>query len=151
MDQKNSERKNLAAMIQTKAADSIPKDKIPAIICYRDKDFNMGIVGLGAARISDSYYRPAIIGAQGESETRASARSIEEFSMIEALDELNEQYPGLLKKYGGHWKAAGLTVENNKWDEFVARISEIAERKLAGVPLVPTKKYDMELTPAYAN
>ena len=151
VDQKNSERKNLAAMIQKKAAERISKDNVPFAICCRDKDFNMGIVGLGAARISDSFYRPAVIGAYGETETRASCRSIDEFSMIGALDEINEKYPGLLKKYGGHAKAAGLTVDNDKWDEFVLRLNEIAERVLTGIRLVPTKRYDMELTPAYAD
>ena len=151
VDQKNTERKNLTAFIQAKAADSIPKEHIPSVICCRDKEFNMGIVGLGAARLSDAYYRPAIIGAYGETETRASCRSIEEFSMIEALDEINEKWPHLLKKYGGHWKAAGLTVENGNWDEFVQRINEIADRKLAGVRLTPTRHYDMELTSAYAD
>ena len=151
IDQKNTERKNMTALIQKKADESIAKEKIPAVICFRDKDFNMGIVGLGAARLSDAYYRPAVIGALGETETRASCRSIEEFSMIEALDTINERYPGLLKKYGGHWKAAGLTVENENWDEFVRRINEYAEEKLAGLQLVPTKRYDMELTPAYAD
>lgn len=151
IDLKNTERKNLTALIQKKADESIAKEKIPAVICFRDKDFNIGIVGLGAARLSDAYYRPAVIGAQGETETRASCRSIEEFSMIEALDTINEKYPGLLKKYGGHWKAAGLTVKNENWDEFVTRINEYAEEKLAGMQLVPTKRYDMELTPAYAD
>lgn len=151
VDAKNTERKNLAAMIQKRAGESIAKEKIPSVICFRDKEFNMGIVGLGAARLADSYYRPTIIGAQGENETRASCRSIEEFSMIEALDAINEKYPGLLKKYGGHWKAAGLTVENENWDEFSQRINEYAAEKLAGVRLVPTRYYDMELSPAYAD
>ena len=151
VDQKNTERKNLAAMIQKKADESIAKEKVPSVICFRDKDFNMGIVGLGAARLSDAYYRPAVIGAMGENETRASCRSIDEFSMIEALDEINEKHPGLLKKYGGHWKAAGLTVDNENWDEFAFRINEIAGKKLAGIRLIPTKYYDMELTPAYAD
>ena len=151
VNQKNTERKDLTAQIQKKAAESIQKDHLPYVICCRDSEFNMGIVGLGAARLSDAFYRPAIIGYHGETETRASCRSIEEFSMIEALDEINESYPGLLKKYGGHWKAAGLTVENDNWDELVRRINEIAERKLAGVKLTPTKHYDMELTTAYAD
>lgn len=151
VDQKNTERKDLTALIQKKAADSIQKDKLPAIICCRDKDFNMGIVGLGAARLSDTFYRPTIIGSEGKTETRASCRSIEEFSMIEALDELNASCPGLLKKYGGHWKAAGLTVDNERWDEFVARINEIAEHKLDWMQLTPAKKYDMELTTDYAD
>lgn len=151
VNQKNTERKDLTALIQKKAADSIPKDKVPAVVCCRDKEFNMGIVGLGAARLSDTFYRPTIIGAEGETETRASCRSIEEFSMIEALDEINAAYPGLLKKYGGHWKAAGLTVDNDKWDEFVSRINELAEKKLDWKQLTPAKKYDMELTTAYAD
>ncbi len=151
INSKNEERKDLAGKIQKKAAEGITKENVPAVICCRDKEFNMGIVGLGAARLMDAFYRPAVIGAQGETETRASCRSIEEFSMIEALDEINENDPGLLKKYGGHWKAAGLTVENDRWDEFVERINRIAEKKLAGVTLVPTKRYDMELPISYAD
>ena len=151
INSKNEERKDLAGKIQKKAAEGITKENVPAVICCRDKEFNMGIVGLGAARLMDAFYRPAVIGAQGETETRASCRSIEEFSMIEALDEINESDPGLLKKYGGHWKAAGLTVENDRWDEFVERINRIAEKKLAGVTLVPTKRYDMELPISYAD
>ena len=151
VNRKNTERKDLAAMIQKKAAEGISHSSVPAVICCRDADFNMGIVGLGAARLTDAFYRPAIIGSQGKTETRASCRSIEEFSMIDALDEINEKCPGLLKKYGGHWKAAGLTVDNENWDTLVQQINEIAERKLAGLRLVPTKKYDMELTPAYAD
>ncbi len=151
VDRKNQERKDLAAMIQKKSAEGLTRENVPMVICSRDPGYNMGIVGLGAARLMDSFYRPAIIGAQGETETRASCRSIDEFSIIEALDEINEKFPGLLKKYGGHWKAAGLTVENDKWDEFTKRINESAERKLAGIRLIPTKNYDMELTPAYAD
>ena len=151
INRKNEERRELAALIQKKAAEGITRENVPAVICCRDTSFNMGIVGLGAARLSEAFYRPAVIGAQGDTETRASCRSIDEFSMIEALDELNEKYPGLLKKYGGHRKAAGLTVSNEDWDEFTARIGEIAEQKLAGVQLVPTKRYDMELSPAYAD
>ena len=151
VNKKNEDRRELAAMIQKKAAEGLSRENVPSIICSRDPEFNMGIVGLGAARLTEAFYRPAIIGAQGETETRASCRSIDEFSMIEALDELNESCPGLLKKYGGHWKAAGLTVSNEDWDEFTARITEIADRKLAGIQLVPTKRYDMELTTAYAD
>lgn len=151
VDRKNTERKDLAALIQKKAGADIPKDKVPYVICARDETFNMGVVGLGAARLADAFYRPAVIGAKGETETRASCRSIEEFSIIEALDTLNEQDPDLFKKYGGHWKAAGLTVENDRWDEFVSRINALAEEKLGGLELVPTKKYDMELSLAYAD
>lgn len=151
VNRKNEERRDLAALIQKKAAEGLTKENVPAVICSREPDFNMGIVGLGAARLTESFYRPTVIGAQGDKETRASCRSIDEFSMIEALDELNTKFPGLLKKYGGHRKAAGLTVSNEDWDEFVARINEIAERELSGIRLVPTKKYDMELPTAYAD
>lgn len=151
INEKNTERKNLAQDIQKKAAEEVSPDNVPAIICCRDASFNMGVVGLGAARLSEQFYRPTVIGSMGETETRASCRSIDEFSMIEALDELNEANPGLMKKYGGHWKAAGLTVENDKWDEFVTCLSAIAEEKLKGLTLTPMKKYDMELPIDYVS
>ena len=73
-------------------------------------DFNPGVVGLAAARLVDTYYRPAIVGQTDGEFTRASCRSIPEFHITHALDECTD----LLVRHGGHAVAAGFTVRNRE-------------------------------------
>jgi len=106
-----------------------------------DKEFNKGIVGLVAARLVETYYRPAIVGQQEEEFTRASCRSIPEFHITHALDECAE----LLVHHGGHAMAAGFTVRNRDLPELEMRIKEIAARQLADLDLKPVLRSDMEI------
>ena len=63
-----------------------------------------GVLGLIAGRLSDNHYRPAIAVALGEQTSRASARSIPEFDIVDALT----QNAHLFDRHGGHPQAAGL-------------------------------------------
>ncbi|HEX7974151.1 MAG TPA: DHHA1 domain-containing protein, partial [Anaerolineales bacterium] len=71
-----------------------------------DPDFNPGVVGLAASRLTEQYYRPAIVAQRGEEFTRGSCRSIPEFHITAALD----QCASLLEHHGGHAAATGFTV-----------------------------------------
>lgn len=104
--------------------------------------FNPGIVGLAASRLSDLYYRPAIVAHQGEKFTRGSCRSIPEFHITQALD----QCADLLDHHGGHKAAAGFTVANENVPELVRRLQEIAADQLSGMDLRPTLKADLEIS-----
>jgi single-stranded-DNA-specific exonuclease len=80
---------------------------LPIILAFgSEEEFHSGIVGLVAARLVESHYRPAVVGVTGEETTRASCRSIDEFHITKALDECKD----LLVRHGGHSKAAGFTV-----------------------------------------
>src|SRR5690606_25144266 len=87
------------------------------------QEFNSGVVGLAASRLTEKYYRPAIVASQGEEETRGSCRSIPEFHITDALD----QCADLLVRHGGHAAAAGFTVKNENLPELVTRLKTIAE------------------------
>lgn len=104
-------------------------------------DFNMGVVGLVAARLTDAYYRPAIVGAQGEEFTRASCRSIPEFHITHALDQCTD----LMVRHGGHAMAAGFTIRNELLPELARRLKTIALRELGEQELCPTLRGDIEL------
>jgi single-stranded-DNA-specific exonuclease len=112
----------------------------PILIAGAD-NFMSGVVGLVASRLAEKHYRPAIILEKGEDESRASCRSIPEFHVTEALDEVAD----LLVRHGGHAQAAGFTILNENLPEFEARIMAIAAAKLAGLELHPTITIDMEL------
>ena len=71
-------------------------------------EFNSGVVGLAAARLVETYYRPAVVGQVLDSTTRCSCRSIPEFHITQALDQCKD----LLIRHGGHAAAAGLLVSN---------------------------------------
>ena len=115
---------------------------LPIILAFgSEEEFHSGIVGLVAARLVESHYRPAVVGVTGEETTRASCRSIDEFHITKALDECRD----LLVRHGGHSKAAGFTVKNENLDTLKKKLLEIASNQLAVDDLVPTYHYDTEV------
>ncbi len=142
----NSERQSL-----THAAQEIAEAQIvlaedapyPSLICAVSEQFKPGIVGLVAGRLVDRYYRPAIVIEQGESESRGSARSIEEFDITHALDQVSS----LLVRHGGHSRAAGFTVRNEKMPEFIDSLTALATDALSEhEALRPTLHIDADVS-----
>lgn len=94
-----------------------------SIIVLSDKKFHEGIIGLIASRLSEKYYRPAIVLSVKGKTAKASARSISGFSIIKAIREY-EQY---IIEGGGHEMAAGFSIKTNNISEFTLRINEYAK------------------------
>ncbi|MEZ4712114.1 MAG: single-stranded-DNA-specific exonuclease RecJ [Caldilineaceae bacterium] len=97
------------------------------ILVVHSPNFQSGVVGLVAGKLTDRYYRPAVVIEEKADESRGSARSIEEFDISAALDEVTE----LLVRHGGHSRAAGFTVETAKLPLFKEALQDVARRKLA--------------------
>ena len=106
------------------------------------EDFNPGVVGLAASRLTETYYRPAIVAAKNSEETRGSCRSIPEFHITDALDLCKD----LLVRHGGHAAAAGFTVKNENLPELVSRLKEIAKDQLSEKDLRQTLSADLEVS-----
>ncbi len=104
-------------------------------------DFNQGVVGLVASRITEEFYRPSLVAQQGEDFTKGSGRSIPEFNITQALDECAD----LLLKYGGHAAAAGFTIENTNLPAFRDRLTQIATAAFCGKILQKTLSIDGEV------
>lgn len=136
----NRERQKLTREIQEKAEIQAGSDPDAYLLFAVDKDFNAGVVGLAASRLSETHYRPAIVAHQGEEETRGSCRSIPGFHITDALDECRE----LMVRHGGHAAAAGFTVRNENLEELVRRMKELARAKLEKADLRPTLRADAE-------
>jgi single-stranded-DNA-specific exonuclease len=115
----------------------------PALLVVRSAAFHAGIVGLVAGQLAERYYRPAVVIEEGETLSRGSARSIEEFDMTQALDALH----GMLVRHGGHSRAAGFTIETQRLDEFEDALRGLAESALPDRSnLRPTLRIDAETT-----
>lgn len=139
LNELNKQRRQLTADLGQKA-EGMVNPNAPILIAA-DDSFLSGVVGLVASRLAEKNYRPAIIIEKGESESRGSCRSIPEFHITEALDELTE----LLVRHGGHAQAAGFTVRNQDLPTFIERMVALAAARLAEQDLRPTLTADVEI------
>jgi single-stranded-DNA-specific exonuclease len=138
----NRERQQITKQIQEAAEKLALEDNPdPLLLFAAHRDFNPGVVGLAASRLSELYYRPAVVAHLGESYTRASCRSIPEFHITQALD----QCADLLEHHGGHAAAAGFTVRNENLPTLIAQLEQIAAEKLGETDLRQTLNADLEI------
>lgn len=98
-----------------------------ALYVVHSPHFATGIVGLVAGKLMDRFYRPVLVIEEGETESRGSARSIPEFDISAALDEIG----GLLIRHGGHSRAAGFTVATARLPDFAEALHSVAQRELS--------------------
>ncbi len=143
LDMQNRERQRITRDMQKRAEEiAMAEDPDAYLLFAAQEDFNPGVVGLAASRLTETYYRPAIVASKGEEETRGSCRSIPEFHITEALD----QCADLLVRHGGHAAAAGFTVRNENLSELVSRLKAIAADQLSNEDLRPTVTADAEVS-----
>ena len=148
LDVQNRQRQSITRSMQRQAEEIAMSDDPEAFLLFAaHEDFNSGVVGLAASRLTETYYRPAVVAAKGAEETRGSCRSIPEFHITDALDLCKD----LLVRHGGHAAAAGFTVKNENLTEFVTRLKEIAKEQLEGKDLRQTLSADMEVSLAELN
>lgn len=142
LDLQNRERQKLTQQTVDMARQAILADggRNPLYFIHHD-DFNPGIVGLAASRLSEEFYRPVLVAERGPEYTKGSARSIPEFHITEALDRCAD----LLVRYGGHAAAAGFTLANENIPAFEARLLEVAHQRLDPAALRPVLTVDAEL------
>lgn len=142
LDVQNRERQKITREIQA-AAEQLALAESPdtLLLFAAHPDFNPGVVGLAASRLTDLYYRPAIVAQIGELYTRGSCRSIPEFHITEALDRCGQ----LLEHHGGHAAAAGFTVRNEKLPDLVEQLQSLASEQLSPLDLRPTLNADAEI------
>jgi single-stranded-DNA-specific exonuclease len=142
LDVQNYQRQGLTRSTQEKAQEiAMSEDPGAFLLFAAHESFNPGVVGLAASRLTELFYRPAIVASKGPEETRGSCRSIPEFHITDALDLCKD----LLVRHGGHAAAAGFTVRNENLPEFVSRLKQIARTQLEGKDLRHVLSADMEI------
>lgn len=153
LEAQNRERQALTRETQARAREiALAARGDNYLIFAADPEFRHGVVGLAAARLTDEFYRPAVVARRDPDFTRGSARSIREFHITQAFDACQ----ALLVKHGGHAAAAGFTAATEKVDEFAERLGALAAQQLTGQDLRPALRVDAEvafrdLTPELAQ
>ena len=142
LDSLNSSRKEITNQIIESTMLSIAaQDPNIPVLFSASPDYNAGVVGLAAGRLTEAYYKPAIIGLVEGDLIKASCRSIPEFDINHALN----QCADLLVRHGGHPMAAGLTVRAENAQAFLDRIIGIAHESFKGLDLTPALHIDYEI------
>ncbi len=103
--------------------------------------WHKGVVGIVASRLIDYYYRPTIVLTQSGNYAAGSARSVAGFNVYEAVHQCKD----LLLGYGGHFYAAGMTLEIDKIPAFQAKFEEVVASIISPELLIPEMLIDAEV------
>ncbi len=141
LEQENARRQDLTKKIQEEVESQVVNIEGQSVLFYYSDSFNEGVVGLVASKLSESFYRPAMIGSLNEGVIRASCRSIPEVNITQMLDQVSD----LLAQHGGHAMAAGFKLEEKYRDIFIERISSLIAQETAGKTLISTIEADAEV------
>lgn len=141
----NEERRRVEAAISEAAFADIEARGLSddRVIVVDGADWHHGVIGIVASRITDRYGKPCIVLSRGETEAKGSGRSVEGFSLFEAVCACGD----CLIKYGGHPMAAGVTLAVDKIETFRTAINAYAAKHYPQMP-VQTVTLDCRLNPA---
>ncbi len=122
------------------------KLSLPKGVCLFDPSWHQGVIGILASRIKDRVHRPVIIFAKAsETELKGSARSIPKVHIRDVLANVAARYPSLIKKFGGHAMAAGLSIERSAFEDFSKAFNSVLAECLSDEDLQPYIPSDGEL------
>jgi len=147
LNQTNLERQRVTQEALAHAKNKAEEKGISDLLFIADESYQQGIVGLVAGRMVEEYYRPSIIISKGEKFSRASARSVKGFNIVEFLRSASD----LLVDVGGHPMAAGFTIETAKIELLEKRLFESAKKLLNKEDLERVLRIDLELNSKFIN
>jgi single-stranded-DNA-specific exonuclease len=140
----NSHRKEADTSITEEALSIIQGDEVlikrSSTVLFQPH-WHKGVVGIVASRLIDHYYRPTIVLTQSGEYVAGSARSVAGFNVYEAIHQCKD----LLLGYGGHFYAAGMTLESNKVEAFCERFEEVVQATIHPELLIPEIVIDAEV------
>ena len=137
----NDSRRELDTNITISATNQVietNQEKNCSTIVYHP-EWNKGVIGIVASRLTEVYYKPTLVFTDGNNgEMVASARSVSDFDVYEALDLCSEYF----LKFGGHQAAAGLSMEKDKFEDFKIKFEKIVSEKIQEHQKVPSISID---------
>ena len=154
LDALNRERRNietnmqgsaLAALEQINASDNFS-------LALFDESWHQGVIGILASRLKDKFHRPVIAFARAnDGEIRGSGRSIAGLHLRDALDLISKRHPALIRKFGGHAAAAGLSIAETDFADFAAAFEQVSSELLSASDLAQRIETDGTLESAEIN
>lgn len=148
LNDKNIERQKAMDQLYQEAIQKIERDKLAENnIIVITGEWSKGILGPSASQIVEKYYRPTIVLSSRGETWSGSARSVDGVNIISIFEKM-KQY---LVRFGGHKKAAGLSVKKKDYENFKKIIIQYCDKKIAKELLGRKIKVDLELKPNELN
>ena len=145
IDQYNLDRRELDKKITEEAIEYIDNnldvENQTCIVLYNET-WHKGIVGIVASRLSEKYYRPAVVLTKSSNMISGSARSVPGFDVYKAIESCRD----ILENFGGHTYAAGLTLREENLQEFRERFNKLSFDGLEPKMMSPQITVDAEIS-----
>jgi len=146
LQEQNAQRQQLTAEIVSEARVEVAAlDNATAVIVMGANHWPLGVLGLAASKLVEEFYRPTFVFNTEGDEWRGSARSIEGFHLVDCL----RHCAPLLRRFGGHAMAAGLTVLADHFGEVKAGLEEYTAARLNGAAF--SRPIRIEASAAFAD
>ena len=154
LDALNRERRSIETDMQDNALAALenidPSDNFSLVLF--DESWHQGVIGILASRLKERFHRPTIAFARaGDNEIKGSGRSIAGLHLRDALDLVSKRHPSLIRKFGGHAAAAGLSIAEADFDSFVAAFEKVSGELLSAGDLAQRIETDGALDVAEMN
>jgi len=143
IEQHNSDRKELDKQITKEALLQIEENKEQnrfSTVVYQE-NWHKGVIGIVASRLVEKYYRPTIVFTKSGDKLAASARSVKDFDVYNALEACAEH----LEQFGGHMYAAGMTLKEENYEKFKAAFENEVKKTIPPDLLIPEISVDLEM------
>jgi single-stranded-DNA-specific exonuclease len=150
LNENNRERQKIEERVLNEAMDLIDKEinfKDDFIIVLSHEDWHPGVLGIVASKIADRFYRPTVIISFQDEIGRGSARSVPHFHIYEALVRCEP----VLKEFGGHKYAAGLTIERKHIKDFKKLLNSVARENFQQELQAPVLEADAQIPLSLIN
>jgi len=139
----NAERKDLDKQTTIEALQQIidnQEEKHYTTVVFHEH-WHKGVIGIVASRLTETYYRPTVVFTKSGDKLAASARSVRDFDLYNALEQCQEH----LEQFGGHMYAAGLTLNLDQYKNFKNKFEEVVSASIPKELLIPEIKVDLPL------
>ncbi len=143
IEQHNSDRKELDKQITKEALFQIEEKNEQnrfSTVVYQE-NWHKGVIGIVASRLVEKYYRPTIVFTKSGDKLAASARSVKDFDVYNALEACAEH----LEQFGGHMYAAGMTLKEENYEKFKAAFENEVKNTIHPDLLTPEISVDLEM------
>ncbi len=143
IEQHNSDRKEFDKQITKEALLQIEENKEQdrfSTVVYQE-NWHKGVIGIVASRLVEKYYRPTIVFTKSGDKLAASARSVKDFDVYNALEACAEH----LEQFGGHMYAAGMTLKEENYQKFKAAFETEVKKTIPPDLLIPEISVDLEM------
>lgn len=104
--------------------------------------WHKGVIGIVASRLIEVHYKPTLVFTKSNEKLVASARSVKDFNIYEALNACSE----FMLNFGGHFYAAGLTIEEKDFEAFSAKFEQVVKETITPEQKIPLIEIDAEIS-----